>query len=63
MGLMFVIPSWSSGPHLLTTSLTVAGNPEALARFERESHAIAAHSHPNILRSSTSGTATDIPTR
>ena len=28
---------------------TVAGNPEALARFERESHAIAALSHPNIL--------------
>jgi eukaryotic-like serine/threonine-protein kinase len=27
----------------------VAGNPEALARFERESHAIAALSHPNIL--------------
>src|SRR6185503_12504128 len=28
---------------------SVAGNPEALARFERESHAIAALSHPNIL--------------
>jgi len=27
----------------------VAGNAEALARFERESHAIAALSHPNIL--------------
>src|SRR5690242_5169314 len=27
----------------------VAGNPEALARFERESHAVAALSHPNIL--------------
>ena len=27
----------------------VAGNPDALARFERESHAIAALSHPNIL--------------
>jgi serine/threonine protein kinase len=28
---------------------SVAGTPEALARFERESHAIAALSHPNIL--------------
>jgi hypothetical protein len=28
---------------------SVADNPEALARFERESHAIAALSHPNIL--------------
>ena len=28
---------------------SVAGNPETLARFERESHAIAALSHPNIL--------------
>ena len=28
---------------------SVAGNPEALARFERESHAVAALSHPNIL--------------
>src|SRR5689334_2260392 len=27
----------------------VGSNPEALARFERESHAIAALSHPNIL--------------
>src|SRR5215510_14459623 len=27
----------------------VAGSPEALARFERVSHAIAALSHPNIL--------------
>jgi serine/threonine protein kinase len=27
----------------------VAGNPETLARFDRESHAIAALSHPNIL--------------
>jgi serine/threonine protein kinase len=29
--------------------LSVADNPEAVARFERESHAIAALSHPNIL--------------
>src|SRR5262245_7704581 len=28
---------------------SVADNPEALARFERESHAVAALSHPNIL--------------
>jgi eukaryotic-like serine/threonine-protein kinase len=28
---------------------SVTANPEALARFERESHAIAALSHPNIL--------------
>src|SRR5678815_4792655 len=28
---------------------SVIANPEALARFERESHAIAALSHPNIL--------------
>jgi hypothetical protein len=28
---------------------SVADNPETLARFERESHAIAALSHPNIL--------------
>ena len=28
---------------------SVAGNPEAVARFERESHAVAALSHPNIL--------------
>jgi serine/threonine protein kinase len=28
---------------------SVAGDPEALARFERESHAVAALSHPNIL--------------
>ena len=28
---------------------SVADNPEALARFERESHAIAALSHPNVL--------------
>ena len=27
----------------------IAGTPEALARFERESHAVAALSHPNIL--------------
>jgi eukaryotic-like serine/threonine-protein kinase len=28
---------------------SVADSPEALSRFERESHAIAALSHPNIL--------------
>jgi serine/threonine protein kinase len=42
---------------------SVADNPETLARFERESHAIAALSHPTSWRSSTSGTATAIHTR
>ena len=39
----------------------VAGNPEALARFERESHAIAALSHPNILTIFDVGNSNGLP--
>ena len=38
---------------------SLAADPDALARFEREALAVAALSHQNILRSSTSATRTD----
>ena len=42
---------------------SVAGDPEALSRFEREAKAVAALSHPKSWRASTSGSARESPTR
>ncbi len=41
----------------------VAANPDALARFERETRAVAALSHPNILTIHDVGPATAPRTR